>query len=106
MDVLFLIGAVVIGASARFWRAVAIAGVQIVVLVISIVERIIGVTTPAVLLVGFAAYLFCIGVGFATYVQGLSLAKDHPRRETCELLGASSSFGAVGVIAGVILAFA
>jgi hypothetical protein len=43
---------------------------------------------------------------FATYLQGLRLATDHPRRETCELLGASSVFGALGVVAGIAIALA
>jgi hypothetical protein len=104
MDVLFLVGAAVIGATVQFWRAVAIAGSQLVVGIVAVLNLALGLGIPPLALL--AVYVICIGLGFATYLQGLKLAKDHPRRETCELLGASSVFGMLGVVAANLAAIA
>lgn len=102
MDVLFLVGAAVIGTTVRFWHAVAIAGVQLLMLMLMIANAFAGLGLPGVVMLG--VYAACTIAGFVTYLQGLKLAKEHPRRETCELLGAGSVFGMLGVVAGVAIA--
>src|SRR5262245_26676150 len=104
MDVLFLVGAAVIGATVRFWRAVAIATAQLVVGIVAVLNLALALGIPPLVLV--AGYVICTGLGFETYRQGLKLAKDHPRRETCELLGASSVFGMLGVAVANLAAIA
>ena len=103
MDVLFLVGAAVIGTTVRFWQGVGIATVQLLVLVLAILDAVLGLGLPGVALLG--VYVACTIAGFVTYLQGLKLTREHPRRETCELLGASSVFGMLGVVVGVAIAF-
>jgi hypothetical protein len=103
MEVLFLVGAAVIGSTVRFWHAVGIASVQLVTLVLALLNAFLGLGLPGLALLG--TYFACTVVGFLMYLQGLKLDREHPRRETCELLGAASVFGMIGVAAGFAIAF-
>jgi hypothetical protein len=103
MDVLFLVGAAVIGTTVRFWRGVAIAGLQLAIVIMAILDAAFSLGLPMAAL--GVVYVACTVVGFVTYMQGLKLDREHPRRETCELLGAGSVFGMLGVVVGVAIAF-
>ena len=93
MDGLFSLGALVIGITKRFWAAVAVAVMHLTAVVLAIfalASRMRGLVVPSNVL-----YVVAIAAAFALYLSGRKLDREHPRRETCELLGAVSMFGAL-----------
>jgi hypothetical protein len=88
MDILFLCGAVVLGARNRFWVGAGVALLQLAALagvVAGVASR-----NPTLAIPSALVYLASAGAALALYVSGTRLSRDHARRETCELLGAAA----------------
>jgi hypothetical protein len=102
MDILFLVGAAVIGSSKRYWAAVAAAITQLAAMTMLIVA--IAQHRP---LLGFGAwwwYLGAIASSFGLFLRSRWRSRTDHRRETAELLGAAALFGVLGLgLAGIAL---
>jgi hypothetical protein len=104
VDLLFSVGALVIGLHVRYWTAAAIAALHlaaVVTIFVALKTGVRGLLVPSV-----ALYLAATGAAIAVYVKGLRLPREHARRETCELLGAVGILGGLGFTLGVIIGLA
>lgn len=101
MEVLFAVGALVIGLRVRFWAAAAVAAVDLAAVGFTIIAFTVD---RSCLVVAYLLYFVSMIASLAIYVRGRRLPKSHARRETCELLGAVGFFIAIGVMVGAIAA--
>jgi hypothetical protein len=97
MDILFLCGAVVIGARNRFWVGAGVALLQLAALAGVVVGE--ASRRPTLAIPAALVYVASAGAALALYVGGTKLPRDHARRETCELLGAAAIVALLPVVA-------
>jgi len=96
MEVLFSLGALIIGIRVRYWLAAGIAAVHLTAVTLAIIF--IVAKRESLALPSSVLYIAAVIAGIVIYLRGLRLSRDHARRETCELLGAVGVIGALATI--------